>query len=81
MRKKFPDYDIVLEYMNSSTIAQKVVEEGNRCSADIIVSEEGATVIGRALCVITPDMIPSSEEQVLYLEAQEEKLRHPEWFD
>lgn len=39
-RKKFPDYDIVLEYMNSSTIAQKVVEEGDRCSADIIVSEE-----------------------------------------
>lgn len=37
---KFPDYDIVLEYMNSSTIAAKVQEEGENCSCDIIVSEE-----------------------------------------
>ncbi len=39
-RKKFPDYDIVLEYMNSSTIAAKVAEEGDKCSCDIIASEE-----------------------------------------
>lgn len=37
---KFPDYDIVLEYMNSSTIAAKVQEEGENCSCDIIISEE-----------------------------------------
>ena len=48
---------------------------------DIIVSEEGARVIGRALCVITKDMIPTAEEQSLYIEAQEEKEKHPEWFE
>lgn len=39
-QKKFPDYEIVLEYMNSSTIAAKVAAEGDNCSADIILSEE-----------------------------------------
>lgn len=39
-QKKFPDYDITLEYMNSSSIAAKVVEEGENCSCDIILSEE-----------------------------------------
>lgn len=39
-QKKFPDYDIVLEYMNTSTIAAKVVEEGENCSCDLIISEE-----------------------------------------
>lgn len=39
-QKKFPDYDIVLEYMNTSTIAAKVVEEGASCSCDIIISED-----------------------------------------
>ena len=39
-QKKFPDYDITLEYMNSSTIAAKVLEEGENCSCDIIASEE-----------------------------------------
>lgn len=48
---------------------------------DIIVSEEGATVIGRALCVITKDMIPTAEEQKLFIEAQKEKEIHPDWFD
>ena len=48
---------------------------------DIIIAEEGATIIGRALCVITKDMIPTAEEQALYIEALEEKERHPEWFD
>lgn len=40
LRKQFPEYDIRLEYMNSSTIAAKVLAEGERCSADIIASEE-----------------------------------------
>ncbi|MBQ7714811.1 MAG: extracellular solute-binding protein [Clostridia bacterium] len=39
-KEKFPDYDIVLEYMNTSTIAAKVLEEGDNCSADILLSEE-----------------------------------------
>ena len=40
LNKKFPDYKIELEYMNSSTIASKVLFEGDSCSADIILSEE-----------------------------------------
>jgi iron(III) transport system substrate-binding protein len=39
-KKKFPDYNITLEYMNSSSIAAKVKEEGKNCSCDIILSEE-----------------------------------------
>lgn len=39
-QKQFPDYNITLEYMNSSSIAAKVVEEGENCSCDIILSEE-----------------------------------------
>ncbi len=39
-QEKFPDYNISLEYMNSSSIAAKVMEEGDNCSADIILSEE-----------------------------------------
>ena len=40
LEKQFPDYDFTLEYMNSSTIAAKVMEEGKNCSCDIILSEE-----------------------------------------
>lgn len=40
LESAFPDYDITLEYMTSSTIASKVREEGEDCSADIILSEE-----------------------------------------
>lgn len=40
LRNQFPDYKIELEYMNSSTIAAKVVAEGDGCTADIIASEE-----------------------------------------
>lgn len=40
LQKQFPDYDIVMEYMNSSTIAAKILEEGERCSCDIVLSEE-----------------------------------------
>lgn len=39
-QKKFPDYNITLEYMNSSSIAAKVIEEGKNCTCDIILSEE-----------------------------------------
>ncbi len=39
-RERFPDYDITLEYMTSSSIAAKVIEEGDNCSCDIILSEE-----------------------------------------
>ncbi len=39
-RKKFPEYDIELIYLKSSDIAAKVVEEGDSCSADVILSEE-----------------------------------------
>ena len=39
-RKKFPEYDITLEYMNTSTIAAKIVEEGDKADCDIILSEE-----------------------------------------
>lgn len=41
-QKKFPDYNITLEYMNTSSIAAKVIEEGNNCTCDIILSEEYA---------------------------------------
>lgn len=40
LQEKFPNYDFTLEYMNSSTIAAKVMEEGENCSCDIILSEE-----------------------------------------
>ncbi len=40
LEKKFPDYTINLEYMNTSTIAAKVIEEGENCTCDIILSEE-----------------------------------------
>ena len=39
-RKKFPDYDITLEYMNTSSIATKILEEGDKVDCDIILSEE-----------------------------------------
>ena len=40
LEKKFPDYDITMEYMNSSTIAAKVLEEGDKCECAIILSDE-----------------------------------------
>lgn len=39
-KEKFPDYSIVLEYMNSSTIAAKILAEGKNTKCDIIISEE-----------------------------------------
>lgn len=39
-QKKFPNYNITLEYMNTSNIAAKVLEEGAKVDCDIILSEE-----------------------------------------
>lgn len=39
-QKKFPEYDITLEYMSSSSIAAKVLEEGENSTCDIILSQE-----------------------------------------
>lgn len=39
-RKKFSEYDIELIYMSTAAISAKVIEEGDRCSADLIISEE-----------------------------------------
>ena len=39
-QKKFPDCDITLEYMNTSSIAAKILEEGDKADCDIILSEE-----------------------------------------
>ena len=40
LRERFPDYNITLEYMNSSAIPAKVKEEGDKAEVDIICSEE-----------------------------------------
>ena len=40
LRAKFPNYEFVLEYMNSSTIAAKVMAEGENSVCDIILSNE-----------------------------------------
>ena len=40
LREKFKDFEIELEYMNSSTIASKVLEEGKNSTCDIVLSEE-----------------------------------------
>ncbi len=48
---------------------------------DIFPYEEGAQLIGRVLGKITPDMIPSHEEQKLYMEAAALREKDPEAFD
>ena len=40
LQEKFPDYEFVMEYMNSSNIAAKVKEEGENCTCDIVQSDE-----------------------------------------
>lgn len=40
LKEKFPDLDLKLEYMNSSTLAAKIMAEGENTKCDIIVSEE-----------------------------------------
>ena len=38
--KQFPDYDIVIEYLGTSKIAAKAIEEGESSDIDIIYAEE-----------------------------------------
>ena len=38
--KQFPDYEIVIEYMSTSNIAAKIIEEGSASDCDIIYAEE-----------------------------------------
>lgn len=40
LNEKFPQYEFQLEYMNTSTIASKILEEGKNTVCDIILSEE-----------------------------------------
>ena len=40
LNEKFPQYKIELEYMSSSNIASKIIEEKDKSSCDIILSEE-----------------------------------------
>ncbi len=40
LQEKFPQYDFILEYMNTSTIAAKIMEEKDKTSVDIVLSEE-----------------------------------------
>lgn len=42
LKEKFPDYDIVIENVSSSTMPAKVIEEGDKCSCDIIWTEDYA---------------------------------------
>lgn len=38
--KNFPEYNIIIEYMSTSNIASKVIEEGSACDADIVYEME-----------------------------------------
>ena len=38
--KQFPDYEIIIEYMSTSNIAAKIIEEGSSSDCDIIYAEE-----------------------------------------
>lgn len=40
LQAQFPEYEFVLEYMNSSTIAAKILAEGDDSTCDIILSNE-----------------------------------------
>ena len=40
LNKQFPDYNIVIEYLGTSKIAAKVIEEGESSDIDIIYAEE-----------------------------------------
>ena len=42
LKEKFPEYNFQLEYMNTSTIASKILEEGKSTVCDIVLSEEYA---------------------------------------
>lgn len=40
LEEQFPDLNIVIDYMSSSEIAAKIIEEGSNTACDIIISEE-----------------------------------------
>ena len=40
LNEKFPKYKIEIEYMSTSTVATKVLEEGEKCEADIVYALE-----------------------------------------
>ena len=48
---------------------------------DILIHEEGAQLIGRALCVIDKSMLPGRAEIKIFIDAVKEKEKHPEWFE
>lgn len=72
LQEKFPEYDFTLEYMNSSTIAAKVMEEGENCSCDIILSDEYgylemcgdylATLDDFDYSIFLDDIVPASQK-------------------
>ena len=42
LKEKFPEYNIIIENVSSSTMPAKVIEEGDRCSCDILWTEDYA---------------------------------------
>lgn len=40
LKAQFPQYEFSMEYMNSSTIAAKILAEGEDCTCDIVLSNE-----------------------------------------
>lgn len=40
LNENFPNYDITIEYMSTSNIATKVIEEGENCECDIVYALE-----------------------------------------
>ena len=73
---ELPDIGLVIRYKSAAGLRRL-----NPDVDDKILSEEGGLVIGRVIGKVTPDMIPTDEERDLYLEALEEKKKHPEWFE
>ena len=72
LQEKFPDYNITLEYMNSSSIAAKIKEEGANTTCDIVCSEEYgylymiedqlAVLDGTDFSVFLDDIVPASHK-------------------
>lgn len=72
LQAKFPDYEFVLEYMNSSTIAAKILAEGKNTVCDIILSNEYgylemckdhlATLDSFDFSIFLEDIVPASKK-------------------
>ena len=45
LKEKFPDYNITIENVSSSTMPAKVIEEGENCSCDILWTEDYAYLL------------------------------------